>query len=130
MSTFYTKFTKNQPPQNQVALFTKLYLDTTNPKTKIKELLRPPILVPMMFSIIFHTVLYILFCNMVSFIFWDKMLSAKINKKLVVFLVPIMIFGFIGRFFHVKEIYRAYGNNMDKTREHLDKLYIGWIFLS
>jgi hypothetical protein len=41
-----------------------------------------------------------------------------------------MFFGFFARFFHVKEVYRAYHKNMEKTRTHLDKLYIGWIFIS
>jgi hypothetical protein len=41
-----------------------------------------------------------------------------------------MFFGFFARFLHVKEVYRAYGNDMEKTREHVDKLYIGWIFIS
>jgi hypothetical protein len=41
-----------------------------------------------------------------------------------------MVFGFIGRFYHVKDVYHAYNENMEKTREYLDKLYITWIFIS
>jgi len=41
-----------------------------------------------------------------------------------------MFFGFFARFLHVKEIYRAYDSNLEKTRNHLDRLYIGWIFIS
>jgi hypothetical protein len=41
-----------------------------------------------------------------------------------------MIFGFIARFFHVKDIYKAYDNDLDKTRNHLDHRFISWIFIS
>jgi uncharacterized RDD family membrane protein YckC len=111
-------------------MFTKLYLDTTNPKARFGELFEAPILVPMIISVLFHTIIYALFCNMVSYIFFGKGLSLIVNKRLIMFLIPIMVFGFIGRFFHVKDIYRAYNGNMEKTRKHLDKLYITWIFIS
>jgi hypothetical protein len=41
-----------------------------------------------------------------------------------------MFFGFIGRFIHVKDIYKGYNENMEKTREYIDKHYISWIFIS
>ena len=110
-------------------MFTKLYLDTTNPKLTISEFLGPKILGPMIISIIVHTIIYILFFNMISWIFFGSMLSNKINTRLLVCLVPIMIFGFIGRFIHAKEVYQAYGN-MEKSREYIDKHYISWVFLS
>jgi hypothetical protein len=66
---------------------------------------------------------------MISWIFFGSMLSNKINTRLLVCLVPIMIFGFIGRFIHVKEIYQAYGNT-EKSREYIDKHYLSWVFLS
>ena len=111
-------------------MFTKLYLDTTNPKLSLSDLFGPKILGPMIISIIVHTILYTLFCNMVSWIFFGSVLSNKINMRLLICLIPIMIFGFIGRFIHVKDIYNAYNGNMEKTRNHLDKLYISWIFIS
>ena len=111
-------------------MFTNLYLDTTNPKLKFGELFKKPIFVPMILSIIFHSVIYTLFCNMVSYIFLNKVLSKSINIRLVLFLIPIMFFGFIGRFYHVKEVYKAYNGDLIKTRNHLDKLYISWIFVS
>ena len=109
-------------------MFTKLYLETTNPKLTFSEFIGPKILGPMIISIIVHTIIYILFFNMISWIFVGASLSNKINIRLLL-LVPIMIFGFIGRFIHVKEIYQAYGN-MEKTREYTDKHYISWVFLS
>jgi len=111
-------------------MFTKLYLETTNPKLKFVQLFQPTILFPIIISVILHTIIYTLFANMVSFIFYGKVLSQKVNKRLVFFLLVIMFLGFIGRFFHVKDVYTAYNGDMAKTRAHLDKLYISWIFIS
>lgn len=111
-------------------MFTKLYLETTNPKLTLSGLFGPKILGPMIVSIIVHTILYTLFTNMVSWIFFGSILSNKINMRLLVCLIPIMVFGFIGRFIHVKEVYQAYNGNMEKTREYTDKHYISWVFLS
>ena len=111
-------------------MLTKLYLDTTNPNLKFSQLFQPNIFIPMLISIVFHTVIYILFFNMASYIFFGKTLSKLVNTRLLYFLLPIMFFGFIGRFYHVKEIYRAYNGDMNKTRNHLDRLYISWIFVS
>jgi hypothetical protein len=111
-------------------MFTKLYLETTNPKLTLSELFGPKILSLMILSILVHTIVYNLFCNMVSWIFFGSILSNKINMRLVLSLIIIMFFGFIGRFIHVKEIYKAYNGNMEKTREYIDKHYISWVFLS
>jgi hypothetical protein len=70
------------------------------------------------------------FVNMVWFIFFGKVASVAVNIRLLVALLLIMYFGFIARFYHVKDVYEAYKHDMDKTREHLDKVYIGWIFIS
>lgn len=111
-------------------MFAKLYLDSTNPELTLSELYEPKIFYPMIISIIFHTIVYVSFCNMISWIFVNKTLSNEINQKLIYCLLLIMIFGFIGRLYNVKDIYKAYGGNMEKTRNHLDKNYITWIFLS
>jgi hypothetical protein len=111
-------------------MFTKLYLDTTNAKLKYYELFLPTIFVPLLFSTLFHTIIYVAFCNMVSYIFFNKMLSSQINTRLVIALILIMFFGFFARFIHVKDIYASYNGDMVKTRNHLDKLYISWIFIS
>jgi uncharacterized protein YqhQ len=111
-------------------MFTKLYLDTTNPKLCFSQMFQSSILFPMIVSVLIHTIIYILFCNMVSYIFYNRFLSNQINKRLFLCLIPIMFLGFIARFFHVKDIYRAYHGDMVKTRNHLDKLYISWIFIS
>lgn len=111
-------------------MFTKLYLDTTNPKLQFSQLLQKPIFISIIVSVVFHTILYILFLNMTHFIFFRKILSNVTNKLLLLFLISIMFFGFFARFFHVKEIYRAYDGDITKTRQHLDNLYISWIFIS
>jgi hypothetical protein len=111
-------------------MFTKLYLETTNPKLTLSGLFGPKILGPMIVSILVHTIVYTLFCNMVSWIFFGSILSNKINVRLLLCLVPIMIFGFIGRFIHVKDVCMAYNGNIEKTREYTDKHYISWVFLS
>ena len=111
-------------------MFTKLYLDSTNPNLRFSQLFSTPIFFPIILSVLFHTILYTLFCNTVSYIFLGKCLNKIVNLRLLIFLLFVMFFGFVARFFHVKEIYSAYNQNNGKTREHLDKLYIGWIFLS
>lgn len=110
-------------------MFTKLYLSTTNPKISLSEMISQNA-VPLLVSIIIHTILYMLFINLVSYIFFDKLLSMKINNRLFIILIVIMAFGYIARFYHVKEIYQAYNKDMVKTRTHLDNLYITWIFIA
>lgn len=111
-------------------MFTKLYLDTTNPKLGVHEMFKPSILIPIIGSVVFHTIIYAVFCNMTHYIFFRKILSNETNKLLLVFLILIMFFGFFARFYHVKDIYNAYNGDMVKTRNHLDRLYISWIFIS
>jgi hypothetical protein len=111
-------------------MFTDLFLITTNPKLKLSELFGAKLIVQILFSAIFHTVVYALFVNLVTYIFFGKMLSNAINFRLAGSLFIIMAFGFLARFFHVKNIYKAYNYDLEKTRNHLDKLYIGWVFIS
>jgi len=111
-------------------MFTKLYLQTTNPKLPFGALFSLNMLFNIIISVIFHTILYTSFCNLVSYIFFGKLLSKTINIRLIISLLIIMFFGFFARFLHVKEIYKAYNYNVEKTRQHLDNLYISWIFIS
>ena len=107
-------------------MFTDIYLKTTDPNLPFTDVISRG----MIFSVIFHTVMYTVFVNVVSYIFLGKILSNAVNMRLVASLVFIMFFGFFARFLHVKEIYKAYGYNLEKTRNHTDKLYIDWIFIS
>lgn len=111
-------------------MFTDLYLQTTNPKLSFRDLFHHDIFTNIVLSVLFHTALYIGFCNAVSYIFLGRFLKQIVMIRLVLFLLVVMFFGFFARFIHVKEVYKAYHDNLVKTREHLDKLYIGWIFIS
>jgi hypothetical protein len=111
-------------------MFTKLYLYTTNPNILISEFFTPNIFIKIVISILVHTIIYTLFLNLGSFIFTNKLLDENINIKIIISLILIMFFGFIARYYHVKDIFKAYNGDMIQTRNHLDKLYISWIFIS
>ena len=111
-------------------MFTDVYLKTTDPRIPFSHLFHAPILMNIFFSVAFHTIVYCSFVNLVSFIFIGKILPATINYRLLFFITMIMLFGFVARVLHVKEIYRAYNYDIEKTRNHLDKLYITWMFIS
>jgi hypothetical protein len=111
-------------------MFTDLYLETTNPKLTLSQFFSKNIMKGIIISVIFHTIIYAVFCNLISYIFFGKVLSKSINIRLIISLLFIMFFGFLARFLHVKEIYKSYHYNLEKTRNHLDRLYIGWIFIS
>ena len=111
-------------------MFTELYLQTTNTKLPFGSLFNPKLLFYIIISVIFHTIVYTAFCNLVSYIFFGNLLSRTVNIRLIISLLIIMFFGFFGRFLHVKEIHKAYNYNVEKTRQHLDNLYISWIFIS
>lgn len=111
-------------------MFTKLFLDTTDPKLSFVELFKPSIFLSIIASVIFHTTVYTAFFNLVNFIFNHRLLSRKTNTTLILSLLLIMSLGFIARFYHVKDIYKAYDEDLQKTRSHLDKLYISWLFIS
>lgn len=108
-------------------MFTRLYLTTTNPELSFSELMAQS--GPIFVSAVFHTVVYVAFVNVVWFIFTGSMVSNLINQRLSVFLLAVMLAGYVARFYHVKEIYQTY---QDKalTRKHVDQLYIGWIFIA
>ena len=107
-------------------MFSEVYLITTNPKAKLSDFPLSKILL----SVIFHCVVYTCFCNLVSYIFLGRILTTQVNVRLITALVVIMTFGFLARYYHVKDVYNAYNGDAVKTRNHLDKLYISWLFIS
>ena len=104
-------------------MFTDLYVETTNPTLTLSELLSVRLLNKMAASVLFHTILYVVSLNMVSYVF-GYTLSSDVNIRLSIFLVLVMSLGFVARFYRVKELYH-YGG-----KEYVDKAYITWYFLS
>jgi len=111
-------------------MFADLYLQTTDPKVTLSQLFQGSILVSIILSIILHTIIYASFFNLASYIFFAKLLTKMVNACLIGSLLLIMIFGFYGRFLYVKNIYSAYDYDVAKAREHVDKFFISWVFLS
>ena len=104
-------------------MFTDLYVETTNPKLTLSEFLSVRLLNKMAASVLFHTILYVVALNMVSYVFGDT-LSLDVNIRLSIFLVLVMAIGFVARVYRVKELYH-YGG-----KEYVDKAYMTWYFLS
>ena len=51
------------------------------------------------------------------------------NLRLVFILIIIMYLGYIGRFFHSKDIYSTMNNDDKLTRDFINQHYNSWIFL-
>jgi hypothetical protein len=110
-------------------MFTEIYLRTTEPNDSLYNILKNNAS-GILLSVIFHTIIYWGFIQVISFIFFGKWLSNSVSIRLLFILLLIMFFGYIARYYHVKDIYKAYDSDKTKTREHADKLYIGWIFIA
>lgn len=108
---------------------TKLFLETTNPKLTCKDIINKNLIFYIFLSIILNTTVYTIILNLASYVFLGKILSNTINIRLISVLVIIMIFGYIGRNMHAKEVYRAFHGDEKKTREFLNQHYNSWIFM-
>ena len=109
-------------------MLTDLYLRTTDPEISLNKMMAENIR-GIMGSVLFHTFVYWFFVCLIFYIFLGRGPSRRVHIRLIIALLFIMFFGYIGRYYHVQEIYRAYGRDKLKTRAHLDRLYIGWIFI-
>jgi len=107
----------------------KLYLQTIDPKTTWSIFFSIKILSRILVSVLFHTILYTLFSNMVSFIFFGKILNTSINIRLITCLIIFMFLGYIGRFMHVKQVYKDFNYDYEKTSQYLNTHYNSWIFI-
>jgi hypothetical protein len=110
-------------------MFTQLFIETTNPKLSWSQFVSIRIMSIILLSIIFHTLIYTIFFNLGSFIFYGKILSNQINIRLIISLLIIMFFGYIGRFIHCKQIYNDFNKNEVKTNEYINTHYNSWVFL-
>ena len=109
-------------------MFTKLYLHTTNPEYSFIEVLKNHSLC-LVLSILFHTIVYAIFINLGFYIFYGRFLKTSIQMRLIGVLAIIMSLGYISRYFHIQDIYNAYDKDILKTREHVDKFFISWVFI-
>ena len=107
----------------------EIYLETTNPKTEYLRILKADVMI----SILIHVVIYI-----TSLFLLTKVtnIKVKINEKLIIGLVILMIFGYFGRLLRSKSIFNNLLLNykekiaLEKTRKIIDNSYIVWYFLS
>lgn len=111
-------------------IFTKIFFETTNPLTKYTRLLKVDIL----FSIIFHSIFYLLLFNIITKIFNIK-LSIFIFKNIFITLMITMTFGYYFRLSRVKSIYKYlkennYKNALEKSTHILYKGYFRFFFLA
>jgi len=113
-----------------IIMFTKLYLTTTDPRLPFSALFHPHMMTQIWISIIFHTLLYTGFFNLASFIFLGHILSTAVNTRILIALILIMFFGYFARYFQVKEIYKAYDNDLKRTWKLADKRYMTWYFMA
>ena len=108
---------------------TKLFLETTNPKLTWNEVIKKNLIFSIFISIILNTTVYTIILNLTSYVFLGRILSNNINIRLIMVLIIIMIFGYIGRNMHSREVYRAFHGDEKKTRKFLNQHYNSWIFL-
>jgi hypothetical protein len=110
-------------------MLTEVFLATTDPNLSLSQVFRTQLFVQIVLSIVFHTIIYAGFFNLMSAIFVGKALSVAINQRLATALLVIMTCGYLARTYHVKEIYRAYRGDVAKARDHVNKLFISWVFI-
>jgi len=91
--------------------------------------LKPDILFLIIISVLIHTIIYILFINLIYFCLTYKSLTYDINKGFMYVLILIMMFGYIGRVVHVKHIYKAFNNDVEKASSFVNQHYNSWIFI-
>lgn len=112
--------------------FTETYYQTTNPKTDYKELISMNVGK----SIFFHTVMYIGFLYLLQFVSNLKIIESKHLFSLTLFLIMIMILGYLGRLMRAKAVYEkelTLSNEEDalkNTKRIMDNAYFTWFFLS
>ena len=113
--------------------FTDTYYKTTDPKTEYKELFSMDVGK----SILFHTFVYVAFLYMLQFISNMKIIESKHLFSLVLVLILIMVFGFIGRLMRSKSVYNKemeLHNDEEKalqeTKHLIDTGYFTWFFCS
>jgi hypothetical protein len=111
-------------------MFTETYLQTTDPHKRLSDFFQASLFFMIIFSVIFHTIIYVGFFNLVSYVFQGRVLSSFVNTRLITVAAMIMSLGYIGRYYYVKDIFHAYKKDVKLTRKHCDKFFISWVFLA
>ena len=111
-------------------MFTETFLLTTDPHLTLSQYFGYEVQKYVLFSIVFHTVIYLCFFNLTSFIFLGKILSNVVNQRIIVSALVIMSIGYLARVYNVKDIYQAYNRDIVKTREHIQHLFVSWVFIA
>ena len=112
--------------------FIETYYQTTHPKTEYKELLS----LNVGKSILTHVVVYIGFLYILQFVSNIKVVETKHIFSLVLFLIIVMVFGFLGRLMRSKTIYEEELKEHDEdealkqTKHKMDNAYFTWYFVS
>jgi hypothetical protein len=112
-------------------LFSKLFLETTDPLTPISRLFQLDVST----SILFHTILYLFLIKLVTNLL-NIDIKPKLYQKLCIVLIITMVFGYYFRLHRVKSLYKVYiesGINRDMARKLsiglLHKGYMTYYFL-
>ena len=105
-------------------MFAGLYQDSTNPTTSYVSLIQD---YRMYLSILAHTAVYV-----VSFILLyysiTGYLPSKVVAKLVIILIILMWFGYMGRLHRAKGLWKIHHDH-DKVSRRMDNAYFCWYFL-
>lgn len=112
-------------------MFTKLFFETTNPKTNYLRLFSLDVVL----SIVLHITFYLaIICGL--FCLFNMKLNKGFYYKATFSLTIIMILGYLGRLSRVKSIYKYLVNNgynekesINKSMELLHKGYFTYYFL-
>lgn len=109
--------------------FSSLYLETTNPLAPYSSLISSEVL----FSVIFHTVAYLIIYVALSYFFLGKPRSFGYFPVVLFF---IMLFGYFGRLYRAKTMYNAllkegYHSHkaLEETRNYMRTGYFTYYFL-
>ena len=106
-------------------MFAELYKKTTDPETTYNDILSEK---NVYFSILFHTVAYSVAVYLFALIVLKHRLTYDQLRMLVIFFVLVMFFGYFGRLWRVKQLYKIH-NNKEKIAQIIANGYFCWYFI-
>lgn len=105
---------------------TSLYFRTTDPRLAWTDFFSWPMQVSIAWSIAVHTSVYVAMVNMACWVATGKGFAH--NDRLVLALVIVMYFGYIGRLWHAKAVLAATACP-SRTRQFMNQHYNTWLFI-